>query len=170
VLTDDDIREQLSIAFIHTVASRAGYAWEPTRIDKDGIDGRVRARDFIDPRATVRSPSIGFQLKATTTITGSPDPIPYPLKQGNYNHLRGDKFAEPRYLALLVLPEDPAEWVKLDADALVLRRCMHWKSLVSAPETKNEVTTTVYIPRANILDMEGMQRLVVAAACQEIIS
>lgn len=168
MLSEDDIREQLSIAYIHAVASHAGYAWEPTKIDRDGIDGRVMARGAVVANASIRSPVLGFQLKGTTTIVGSPDPIPFPLKQKNYDDLRG-RCAEPRYLALLVMPPDPSEWLQLDADALVLRRCMHWLSLAKAPPTSNSTTTTVHIPRGNVLDVAAMRRLVEAAACEEML-
>jgi hypothetical protein len=168
MLSEDDIREQLSIAYIHAVASRAGYAWEPTKIDRDGIDGRVMARGVVVQNASVSSPMLGFQLKGTTTIAGSPDPIPFPLKQKNYDDLRG-RCAEPRYLALLVMPPDPAEWLHLNEDALVLRRCMHWLSLAKAPPTSNLTSTTVHIPRANVLDVAAMRSLIEAAARQEFL-
>lgn len=168
MLSENDIREQLSIAYIHAVASRAGYAWEPTNVDRDGIDGRVMARGVVVANASIRSPVIGFQLKGTTQITGSPDPIPFSLKQKNYDDLRG-RCAEPRYLALLVMPPDPSQWLQLDGDALVLRRCMHWLSLARATSSSNSTTTTVQIPRGNLLDVTAMRRLVEAAACEEIL-
>jgi hypothetical protein len=112
---------------------------------------------------------LGFQLKATTTIKESPDPIPFPLKQKNYDDLRG-RCAEPRYLALLIMPLDPVEWIRLDTDALVLRRCMHWVSLASAAATSNTATTTIYVPRANVLDVEAMKSLMAAAAREEHLS
>jgi hypothetical protein len=168
VLSDDDIREQLSIAYIHAVASRAGYAWERTSIDRDGIDGRVIARGIVVTGATLRSPVVGFQLKATTTIAGNPERIPFPLKQKNYDDLRG-RCAEPRYLCLLVLPADPSEWLRLDADSLMLKRCMHWVGLRDAAETGNIASTTVYLPRSNILDVDAVRRLIEAAACEEVL-
>lgn len=163
MLSQDDIREQLSIAYLHAVAAHAGYAWEPTRVDRDGIDGRVCARGIVDPLATISSPSVAFQLKATTTISESGDPIRFPLKQKNYDDLRG-RYAEPRYLAVLLLPAAFADWLHLDASQLVLRRCMYWRSLAGSPETGNTTSTTVEIPRANLLDVSALQRLMAAAA------
>lgn len=163
MLSEDDIREQLSIAYLHAVAAHAGYAWEPTRVDRDGIDGRVCARGIVDPAATISSPSIGFQLKATTTISEVGDPIRFPLKQKNYDDLRG-RYAEPRYLAVLLLPTEFADWLRLDDSQLVLRRCMYWFSLAGSPETDNTTSTTVGIPRSNLLDVSALQRLMAAAA------
>jgi len=166
LLSENDIREQLSLAYIHVVASRAGFAWERMSVDRDGIDGYVMARGAVVADASILSPVLGFQLKATTTIAGSPDPIPFPLKQKNYDDLRGGR-AIPRYLALLVMPEDPGDWIQMDPDSLILRRSMHWISLAKAPQTSNLVSTTVNLPRANVLDVGTMKALMIAAAHQE---
>jgi hypothetical protein len=168
MLSDDDIREQLSIAYIHAVASRAGYAWERTSIDRDGVDGRIHARGLVDRTAVLRSPHIALQLKATTTLSGDADPMSYPLKQKNYDDLRG-RCAEPRYLALLVMPADEKDWLHLGPDALVLRRCMYWHSLRDAPDSGNETATTVHVSRANVLDVDALKRLIAAAAREEAL-
>ncbi len=132
------------------------------------MDGRVLARGFIEPNATLKSPLIGLQLKATSTITGDADPIVFPLKQKNYDDLRG-RFAEPRYLALLLLPSASSDWLRLDTDALVLRRCMYWCSLRSAAETANTTSTTVYVPRTQVLDVAALRGLMQAAAREEAL-
>ena len=167
MLSENDIREQLSIAYMHAVASRTGYAWEPTSIDRDGIDGRVVTRGYVSPKATLKSPGVGFQLKSTSAILDAPDPIPFALKQKNYDDLRG-RFAEPRYLALFILPANPDDWLQLSPDALVLRRCMYWISLTKAVPTMNTATTTVYVPRANILSVTALRGLMESAACEEV--
>lgn len=163
MLSDESVREQLSIAYLHAVSARAGYAWEPIRIDRDGIDGRVCARGIIVPGASVESPSLSFQLKATSSIQGELDPIPFSLRKKNYDDLRGERW-EPRYLALLQLPADPAEWVHSDGNALELRRCMYWCSLEQEPANSNKCSTTIYVPRKNVLDVSGLRALMEAAA------
>lgn len=164
MLSEELVREQLSIAFLHAVSARAGYSWEPIRIDRDSIDGRVCARGLIVPGATVESPSISFQLKASSSIQEGLDPIPFSLRKKNYDDLRGKRW-EPRYLALFLLPRDPAEWVHSDGHALELRRCMYWCSLAQEPENDNRRSTTIYVPRRNVLDVNGLRGLMEAAAC-----
>lgn len=166
VLSENDIREQLSIAYVHAVASRAGFAWERTSIDRDGIDGRVMARGMLAEDATRRSPMLGWQLKATSSVEAGSAPIAFPLAQKNYEDLRG-RCAEPRYLGLLVMPREPNAWLSLDAEALVLRRCMYWVSLTRAEANANTASTTVYLPRENVLDVDNMRRLMIAAAREE---
>jgi hypothetical protein len=68
--SDELIRAELSIAYLHAVAAKSGYAWEPTRVDLDGIDGRICSRGMISKDARIHSPVIGFQLKATSSIQG----------------------------------------------------------------------------------------------------
>lgn len=168
MLSEEFVREQLSIAFLHAVSARAGYSWEPIRIDRDGIDGRVCARGLIVPGATVESPSISFQLKATSSIQEGLDPIPFSLRKKNYDDLRGKRW-EPRYLALFLLPKDPAEWVHSDGNALELRRCMYWSSLAQEPANDNRRSTTIYVPRKNVLDVNGLRKLMEAAAVGKIL-
>lgn len=163
MLSEEKIREELSIAYLHAVAARAGYAWEPTRVDLDGIDGWIRSRGRISADARIHSPMIGFQLKATSTIQGSSDPIGFALKQKNYDDLR-KQYAEPRYLALLLLPEDPEDWLKLDANEMVMRRCMYWHSLAKAAGTDNASSTTVYLSRNNVLDVRSLRGLMMDAS------
>jgi hypothetical protein len=163
MLSQEDIREQLSIAYLHAVSARAGYAWEPVRVDRDGVDGRVCARGKIVGGASVQSPSIGFQLKATSSLRKALDPIPFCLRRKNYEDLRGVRW-EPRYLALLVLPTDPAQWLQSDDHELGLRHCMYWCSLEKEPANGNRRSTTVYVQRKNILDVNGLRTLMEDAA------
>ena len=163
MLSQEDIREQLSIAYLHAVSARAGYAWEPVRIDRDGLDGRVCARGAIVGGVSVESPSLGFQLKATSSLKKALDPIPFCLRKKNYDDLRGVR-GEPRYLALLVLPADPAHWLRNDDHELGLRHCMYWCSLENEPANGNRRSTTVYLPRKNILDVNGLHALMEDAA------
>ena len=66
-----------------------------------------------------------------------------------------------------VLPPDPAEWLQLTADALVLRRAMYWLGFAGMPDSSNATATTVYIPRSNVLDGVTITKLLHSAAMQE---
>ena len=166
MLSSKDIGEQLSYAYMHLIASRAGFAWERVTIDKDGIDGRVHAKGIVAEGAVLQSPHLAFQVKSTTLLEASADPIAYALEQKNYDGLRG-RYAEPRYLALLLLPSDEGEWLHTTPDALILRRCLYWCSLRSAPASGNNTKTTVYLPRTQVLDAEALMQLMIYAAREE---
>jgi len=67
------------------------------------------------------------------------------------------------------MPDDPNEWLRLDSNELVLRRCMYWHSLAKEIDSGNTTNTTVYIPRSNVLDVNELQRLMAAAAREEAL-
>src|SRR3990167_8400445 len=69
MLSVNDIKEQLSYAYIHAVASRAGFAYEKTTIDRDSIDTSIKAKGMLCPESVFTSPSIDVQAKATTRLT-----------------------------------------------------------------------------------------------------
>lgn len=168
MLSNELIREELSVAYLHAVAAKAGYSWESTRVDRDGIDGRVFARGRISDEAVFASPIIGFQLKETSSVQDFADPIHFKLKQKNYEDLRA-RSVHPRYLALLLLPNDPEDWLKLDINQMAMKRCMYWHSLAKAPPSPNETSTTVLVSRANLLDVRALQSLMHAASRGELV-
>ncbi len=61
------------------------------------------------------------------------------------------------------------QWPRLGHEVLELRRCMYWISLVDAEETSNATSTTVYIPKGNVLDLDAMRRMMEAAAREEVL-
>jgi hypothetical protein len=43
------------------------------------------------------------------------------------------------------------------AEQLTLRRCGYWMSLAGLPQSDNETTVTVSVPRANVLTAEALK-------------
>jgi hypothetical protein len=70
-LTENDVKEEPSYAYVHAVASRAGYACETVRKDRDSIDLHICARGRLHPESTRLSPHLGVQIKASVI-----DPVP----------------------------------------------------------------------------------------------
>ncbi len=64
-VTENEQKQQLSVAYVHAVAARAGYACQLIAVDNDSIDVQIAARGFVHQTAVVRSPKIDVQLKAT---------------------------------------------------------------------------------------------------------
>jgi hypothetical protein len=65
-MTPNEQKQQLSVAYVHAVAARAGYACQVKTIDDDSIDVEVAARGKVHINAVLRSPKIAIQLKATS--------------------------------------------------------------------------------------------------------
>lgn len=65
MLSENDIKEELSYAYVHTIATRAEFSCEIVRKDRDSIDLHIRARGRLHPESTLMSPQLGVQLKAS---------------------------------------------------------------------------------------------------------
>ena len=83
-LPEEEIKQQLSFAYVHAVASRAGYAFDRPQIDHDSIDARVASRGMISGVSIFESPSLGFQLKSTAVDCVREDHVIYDLKVKNF--------------------------------------------------------------------------------------
>lgn len=91
-------------------------------------------------------------------------PIQYYLhNENNFLHLRDPHVLRPKLLVVVLLPEDEAEWVHLREDALELRRCGYWASLVNA------TSRSIKIPRENVFDGRALVRLMDHARRREVI-
>ena len=167
MLSENDIMEELSLAYVRAVVSRAGYAVEEVRRDRDSIDLHIHARGQIAP-ATLHSPVLGVQLKSTKL-----DPpvapaatFPFDLKVKNYSDLIAPSMI-PRILVVFSMPEDREQWLACSEDALVLRRAAYWCSLAGFASTSNTATVRVQVPRAQVFDGAAVASLLVRVARQE---
>lgn len=161
LLSENDIKSELSYAFLHAVAARAGLGCHATdrHTDGAGVDAVLRARERFDPASIYTDFTVDVQLKATSAKPPlHEDRFSFWLKRDAYDKLRTVEAAAPRLLVVLFLPEDPGEWLVLSEDALVAKRCAYWVSLYGAAEGA-ETGCTVYLPRENVLDVERLRRL-----------
>ena len=101
-------------------------------------------------------PAIGIQLKATTNLGNAENGyFTFPLKVRNYESLRIET-QTPRLLVVLDLPKDENQWMTVNVDELVLRRCVYWLNLRAFGETTNQYSVTVKIPEENVLNVESL--------------
>lgn len=168
MLGPNDVKEQLSVAYLHAVASRAGFSLEEVRKDRDSIDLKVCARGLLADNAVLTSPELAIQLKATTRAALDGDEIAFPLPKKNYNDLVAPSLV-PRILVVFVMPEDEADWLTLTPESLTLRRCAYWLSLRGRPPTTNETSQTVHLSRARCLTHETLRELLRKVAREEAL-
>ena len=145
-----DMMEQFNFAYIHALSASCGFNIGTQAVDNDSIDMMI---------FTKRGVHVGIQLKSTLQSSVSQhiksDGIYYSLPQKNYNDLRGD-FINPRYLFLLVLPDDPQLW--LPEHQLIQQKC-YWLNLSQAPENQNK-TTTVIFPVSQVLTNAVLSQMI----------
>ncbi len=84
-----------------------------------------------------------MQLKCTSQEVLRGGEVRFPLKRKNYDDLRAMELLVPRILVVVLVPEQPADWIGQDEARLELRRCGYWSSLFGAAATDNETTVTV---------------------------
>jgi hypothetical protein len=162
-----DFQAQFSVAYVKAVASVAGYwAEEPARgKDKDGVDLSIFSRGSM---GETDSPQLDVQVKSH----GGPAPKDdwkYDLKVASYRKLRPTKFQVPRILVVVLVPKKKEEWLRHVAHKeLVMRRCAYWKYLAGQPETTNDDTIRIEMPRSQILDPTTLAAMMTRVADRNI--
>lgn len=157
-----DLQAQFSLAYVQAVASAAGYfvqiagrGW-----DKDGVDVSVMRRG---KKGAIASPRLDLQVKSRQGRAET-SPILYDLDVKTYRELCSELYQVPRVLALVLVPDDAAEWLKHGEDEMALRRCAYWASFRGEPGTSNSAAKRVRIPREQVLDVNALQRLIESTA------
>lgn len=146
-------KELFSKAYFLAVASVAGFKSSKPEFD-DGIDYSVKA----DMDGYSMEPSIEVQLKCTAHPSISDRVIRYELPVKNYRDLNKPKHCL-RYLVLVVVPEDSADWLLQTPEQLALKHCGYWVSLLGQPDTGNTETVTVSVPLDQVLSVEALSML-----------
>lgn len=168
MLDDAAIKEQLSYAYVHAVASRAGFSCERRSMDRDSVDLAIHARRKLEPSSVINSPCLEIQLKSTSHPKLQNDRYVFPLEMRAYNDLRAPTMV-PRLLVLFVLPRDDTKWLLHNEDKLVSKKCAYWVSLRNASDSPNQSQKTIYVPRQNVFSPDALRELLVKASCREEI-
>jgi hypothetical protein len=163
-LSPPNIESELSYAYLHAVASKAGMACRESNRheDNNGIDAMLTAWGPFPNGGYLTEVDIKVQLKATFASPSDDGAnLGYFLKEVNrYNDLRAETVDIARILVVLFLPEDPNTWLHHTTEQLALRRCAYWQSLGGAPETTNKTGVTVKLPKVQVFTPGALQSIV----------
>jgi Domain of unknown function (DUF4365) len=162
-------KEEFSYAFISAIASAAGYSFQiaPRPLDLVGVD--VTITGLVSPGSRRRS-RLDLQLKCTSQDLLDNESIKFPLEIKNYNELRNDNpDDDPLLLVIVLVPDKVEEWLQQSETELCLKRCAYWVSLRGQPQTTNQTTVTVYLPRTNIFSVDALKTLMQRIADGESI-
>lgn len=143
-------KEEFQYAYVCALAAHAGLNRGDFRVDDDSIDITFQAKGDFGPGRR-RSPMIQIQLKCSSQNLINGEVIKFPLSLKNYNDLRGDDVVVPRYLAVLLVPEDLDQWIANHDDHIALFKSCHWLSLRHHGPTNNDHSVTVDVPLAQRL-------------------
>jgi Domain of unknown function (DUF4365) len=161
LLTENDIKAELSYAYLHAVASRCGLGCEAAgrHTDGAGVDAVVRAKERFSPQSVLTHFTVEVQLKATSAepALDARNRYPFSLAVDHYDKLRDVEAGAQQILVVLFLPGDQSLWLAHSPDGLLARRCAYWVSLRGAPPSGNTTSQTVYIPQAHPFSVDGLR-------------
>jgi hypothetical protein len=172
VLTLNNIESELSYAYLHAVASRAGLICEVTgrHSDDAGVDAVLRVRGRLAQDSILTQFTADVQLKATRQPPVlENDRFQYRIKRKNYDDLRSTMTGAPQLLIVLYLPDDETQWLEHDEDRLLARKCAYWGSLREAPEI-DQGSQVISIPKSNVLSVDGLRDLMTRLSKNEVIN
>ena len=159
-LSTNDIEAELSYAYLHAVVSKAAVCCKVgnRHDDNAGIDAHLTGWGPFPNGGYRHEVDIKVQLKATTNIPDlQKEHWSYFLSGNNrYDDLRNETLSIPRILVVLFLPKDADDWLSLDEDALIMKKCAYWVSLRGAEPSNNATGQTVYIPKFQRFDPDGL--------------
>jgi hypothetical protein len=121
-MTENEQKQQLSVAYVHAVAARSGYACQVPLVDDDSVDVIIAAKGQVHSQSVLRSPRLEVQLKASSQNILRKEDVAFPLPIKNYEELRCDTMI-PRLLVVFLLPDDEAHWLEQSEEQMITRRC-----------------------------------------------
>ncbi len=166
-MTEEQIKEKMSDAFVAVVANSSGYKLQKPD-DTGGVDWSVTYDKILMRNGKTRHIHSGqyveLQLKATVEnrITFETDHLKYDLEAKTYNDLieRYNDGNAPLVLVLAILPDNRADWAAIAQTQLNLNQRVYFfypdDQMVA---TENLNTIRVSIPYANKIEMNFFENL-----------
>lgn len=164
-LSENDVKERLSIAYIYAISTIAGFGVDEIKVDRDSIDVEVRANDYLLPESKMKGTKLALQLKATSARPNGDDTFSFRVKRKNYDDLREPSML-PRLLIVYLLPEDCMQWCNHGEDATQLQTCAYWYNLYGSPKIDTE-STTIHIPKINVFSPSALRKLMEKASMRQ---
>lgn len=155
------IKEQFNKAFVRAISAQAGFQCSEPEVDIHSEDLLVHGHGFD---GVYENPSISFQLKATSRKIIKNGMIKFSLKRKNYNDLIKVNVINPRYLAVMLLPNERSHWLEHGFMSSVIRRECYWFSLQGMSPLKSAESITINIPLKNKLNANVINSLLSQAS------
>lgn len=166
----NEIASELSHVWLQAISVIAGgkYTFVARTTDSLGIDAEVKFQGNISSlEHAQRFVNINFQLKSTysTELQPGQERFSIPIESNQFN-----KYVEmsqvpgtPFILAVLVLPpgEKIDEWLDLEPEQLILKKCMFWTSLYNFEKTDNASQKNVVFLTQNRLTPQSLRDQIV---------
>lgn len=154
----NNVKENLHRAYVYAVTAKAGA--NCGRFDTDMGADLIVSRVSILSNGKYQQTGFNFhcQLKATTTCEVNSHYIIYDMEAEDYNKLAGWQGASACFLIVFNLPEDEMEWLYMDEDQLLLKRCCYWHYIGNTP-SPNTSSQRIKIPRTQLFTPDAVLEL-----------
>ncbi len=106
----------------------------------------------------LRFPRLELKLKETSGPLTDPDWVQYLLSLKTYHDLRADVHI-PRILVVVLLPDNPADWLQQSETELCMKQCGYWVSLRGMPARQRQ-PILIELPRQNLFTVAALQGIV----------
>ncbi|GIE86734.1 DUF4365 domain-containing protein [Actinoplanes regularis] len=146
--------------FIHALACAGGFITARATLDVDGVDLQIA---FPGPRGTVRSPKIEVQVKSASSPSIRDGVLFHRLSAIHHNHLAGPGFQVPRFLAVVIVPQETADYAVCTDEHMRLSTAAYWRSLADQELRPvgegHPESVTVEVPLRNLLTVRAIRCL-----------
>ncbi len=149
--------------YVHAIAAAAGLVAGKPIPDHDGIDWNIA---HPGPRGTKRSPKLDLQVKTCSSpeTDSQGESWKYRLSVAHYNQLAGPGFDVPRFLAFVITPKNPADYISIGPDAMNLSHVAYWTSFATealAPQDEDSPKSVgIHVPKKNVLTPKSLLSLI----------
>lgn len=152
-------KEEFSYGYLKMIGAKSGLAIENHNrsIDNQGIDISIVYAGEI---RNVDTPRIDAQVKCTSQDIEKEDYINFSLDIKTYEKLRSESVYVPIILIVVLVPTDLDEWIDIDNDRTISKKCAYWISLTGFPKSENKESITVKIPKKNLITPESLSNII----------
>ncbi|MFN3852521.1 MAG: DUF4365 domain-containing protein [Spirosomataceae bacterium] len=164
-MTEEHIKESISISFIELIANYLGFSTDAPKKDY-GRDLSIFEIKYREENGSKRRIETGRELKIqakSTTLKGikqNKDYITYNLEAKTFNDLIDRKNAnKPLILILFLLPENRTDWLTLNGEELIVRKCAYWYYPEDINHTTNLYSESIKIPTSNLITIDSFKEL-----------
>lgn len=175
-IPDDDIKSELSYAYLHGVAAQTGCGCQISErlSDNLAIDARITANGIFAPAPSLTVFDIYVQLKATTSpnYISNNRLLSFQLRKSQYDKMRSTTIGNQWILVLLVLPPAKEDWLKVSPTALSIKRCAYWVSLrgAAAPPDGPSDKLTIHVPKRNRFTVASLREILIRCSLEDWVT
>jgi Domain of unknown function (DUF4365) len=153
--------------FIRALAVAAGMTVSKTEPDVTGDDFTL---GYPGELSGVVYPKVEVQVKSWSRPKYDDDFWRYPMRVAHFNMLAGANYALPRFLFLVIVPDDISEFTMAEPRQLFLRHSAYWTSFRDHKRIDpiKQQSVTIQVPRRNILTVPSLLDLTKSAFPMEV--